>query len=514
MGTAIVWSIVLRVGQAALQAAPFLLAGVFIAAIFRRFLGPQNTRRLFGGGGWTGLLVGWLIGMLLPVCSLGVIPVVREMRRAGLPGGTILAFALAAPLFNPLSLMYGLTLSEPFTILAFATCSLVVVTVVGALWDWLFPHTAQPAEPLPPVRYGVRRILSLVTAMGRDCADSSAGLILLGLSGVGLLAAVLPPNSLQGSMNHDNLWAPLFMSAIALPAYASPMMAMSQLGMMFQHGNSVGAAFVLLSLGAGMNLGLVAWMFACYGWRRAGAWLALLLLVVLALSYGIDRPLFPHGQEIAGHTHAFDVYCRAWYSGGPELAQLTRDRLRQDAQFFEIKSLQLLGLLCGVGLTLRVVRPWFDVEAWLTQPAPANHQPGRFDVVVSPAVVGGTILLGLVAFSIVGCYAYYPPADETFEEIYVAQGEALSAALALNFEQAHRWIDIYDGWTRKLEVGQFLRRGSLPAYYQARAKLVRDKLELLEHEVQDGHRAEVARLVSEVSKANARLKRAFLEELP
>ena len=97
MGTAIVWSIVLRVGQAALQAAPFLLAGVFIAAIFRRFLGPQNTRRLFGGGGWTGLLVGWLIGMLLPVCSLGVIPVVREMRRAGLPGGTILAFALAAP---------------------------------------------------------------------------------------------------------------------------------------------------------------------------------------------------------------------------------------------------------------------------------------------------------------------------------------------------------------------------------------------------------------------------------
>ena len=35
MGTAIVWSIVLRVGQAALQAAPFLLAGVFIAAIFR-----------------------------------------------------------------------------------------------------------------------------------------------------------------------------------------------------------------------------------------------------------------------------------------------------------------------------------------------------------------------------------------------------------------------------------------------------------------------------------------------
>ncbi|MFN8858111.1 MAG: hypothetical protein ACK50P_21250, partial [Planctomycetaceae bacterium] len=231
-------------------------------------------------------------------------------------------------------------------------------------------------------------------------------------------------------------------------------------------------------------------------------------------SYGIDRPLFPHGQEIADHTHAFDVYCRAWHSGGPELAQMTRERLRQDAQFFEVKSLQLLGFLCGVGLLLRAIGPWLDVEAWLQQPAPCDHRPGRFDVVVSPAVVGGTILLGLVAFSLVGCYAYYPPADEAFEEIYVAQGEALTAALGLNFEQAHRWIDIYDGWTRKLEVGQFLRRGTLSPYHQARAKLVRSKLELLEHEVQDGDREEVRRLVSEVSRANARLKRAFLEELP
>jgi len=514
MGPAIFFSVVLRVAQAALQAAPFILAGVFIAAIFRRFLGPDNTRRLFGGGGWKGLLIGWLIGMLVPVCSLGVIPVVREMRRAGLPGGTILAFALAAPLFNPLSLMYGLTLSEPFIILAFATCSLIVVTVVGAIWDRMFPQTSNPAEPLPPVRYGVRRIASLVTAMGRECCDASAGLMLLGLAGVGLLAAVLPPNSLQGTMNHDNLLAPLMMSAIALPAYASPMIAMSQLGMMFQHGNSVGAAFVLLSLGAGMNLGLVAWMFACYGIRRGGAWLGLLLLVVLGLSYGIDRPLFAHGQEVADHTHAFDVYCRVWHSGGSELAQLTRDRLRQEAQFFEVKSLQLLGLLCGVGLLIRASRPWFDVEAWLQMPAPAGDKSGRFDLVVSPAVVGATILLGLVAFSLVGCYAYYPPANEAFEEISIAQGEALTAALGLNDEQAHRWIDIYDGWTRKLEVGVFIRRGSLSPYHRARARLVRAKLELLEHEVQDGEREVVKRLVSEVSKANARLKRAFLEELP
>ena len=54
-----------------------------MAAIFRRLLGHENTRRLFGCGTRRELPQAWLIGMLLPVCSLGVIPMAREMRTAG-----------------------------------------------------------------------------------------------------------------------------------------------------------------------------------------------------------------------------------------------------------------------------------------------------------------------------------------------------------------------------------------------------------------------------------------------
>ena len=79
--------------------------------------------------------------MLLPVCSLGVIPIAREMRRARISGGAILAFAMTAPLFNPLSMLYGLTLSAPFVILSFAFCTMVIVTAVGAIWNRIFPGT-------------------------------------------------------------------------------------------------------------------------------------------------------------------------------------------------------------------------------------------------------------------------------------------------------------------------------------------------------------------------------------
>ena len=158
----VIWSVLLRMTQAGLQASPTILVGFFVAALFRRLLGPEHVRRLFGDQTWHALVQAWGIGMLLPVCSLGVVPVLREMRRAGISGGTILAFALAAPLFNPLSLLYGLTLSEPFTILAFATGSLIVVTVAGWSWDHWFPGTGPPETPPRPVGYGGKRLLAIL----------------------------------------------------------------------------------------------------------------------------------------------------------------------------------------------------------------------------------------------------------------------------------------------------------------------------------------------------------------
>ena len=114
------WGFAVRFVTSLIQASPFILAGFVTAAVLRRFFGYENTRKLFGEGTRSALFRAWLIGMLLPVCSLGAIPVIREMRRAGISGGTILAFAMSGPLFNPLSLLYGLTLSEPIAIISFA----------------------------------------------------------------------------------------------------------------------------------------------------------------------------------------------------------------------------------------------------------------------------------------------------------------------------------------------------------------------------------------------------------
>jgi uncharacterized protein len=509
------WGFVLRFVQCLAQASPFILTGFVVAAILKRFFGYPETRRLFGGTGRGALIRAWIIGMLLPVCSLGVIPVVRELRKAGLTGGTILAFAMAAPLFNPLSLLYGLTLSEPVAILSFAGCSLIIVTVVGSVWDKVFPQTGIDQQQQKSVAYGIRRMLAVGVSSAQEASGASLLYIGAGLAGVAFLGAVIPAGRLQHSFNGDNVMAPLVMSAMAIPVYATPMQAMSQLGMMFQHANSIGAAFVLLILGAGMNLGLAAWTWRQYGPKRTLVWFALLLTVVLGLAYGIQDPLFPKDIEPANHTHAFDIYSQPFHIseiGTGSLAAKTLEKLKRDIQIYEWHSLRLLLGLSFIGGVLRLADRSGRLEQWIEE-EPAPSEKKSLDIVLPPSLIGLLCLAGLVALSVVGCYAYYPPTKEALAQMYIIRGEALTAARTGDKAQTAYWIEHYCDWSRKMEVGVYLRNWQLSDYHRWKARLLREQLELLKHEVEDAEMDEVRSLIPKVDRTHRRMRYAFTTEL-
>ena len=514
---AVVWGALLRILQAGLQAAPFVFTGLCITGMLHRLLGHAHTRRLFGSNSISSLFQSWLIGMLLPGCSLGVIPVVKQLRASGIAVGTIFAFALSSPLFDPLSLLYGLTLSKPLTIVAFAFGSLLVVMLAGGLFDAWYPDTEVVVPEPPPTPHGVRRLLATLVVMARESVSGTAVLVGCGLLGTGLLSMALPPGILQHTMAHENLYSPLLMTAIAVPAYATPMTAMSQLGSMFQHGNSIGAAFILLTFGAGMNLGLLVWMMRYYGLRKTAIWFGLMLLVVLGLSYGIERPLYPKDIEPADHTHAFDSYCQPFRAESPPTigypAEIWR-RVRLETQPHEIAGAIALAclVLLGAGLTL-LDRVWV-IETWLNRPPAATDGTRRhWDIVVPGPVLGAVGLVAIVAASIAGCFAYYPDPAESLEELNLARTEALAAAMSGQYEHALHWIPICEGWNRRLQVGAFLRTGQLSAYHQMKARVFRDRLEDLEHLIENRDLPDdIRKQVSVTSQAFSRLAKAFREE--
>jgi uncharacterized membrane protein YraQ (UPF0718 family) len=512
----IAWGAILRMLQSLLQGAPFIFTGLCIAGMLSRLMGHADTRRLFGSNSLSSLAQSWLIGMLLPGCSLGTIAICRQLRASGIAVGTIFAFALSSPLFDPLSLLYGLTLSKPFTIMAFAGCSLVVVMVTGAIFDRLFPDTEVEVPEQPAPAHGIRRMAAIAVEMARESVGITAVLVAIGILGVGLLAVVLPAGALQLSMGHDSPASPLLMTAIATPAYATPMTVMSQLGSMFQHGNSVGAAFILLTLGAGVNLGLIAWMALNYGWRKLAVWFGLIFAAVLLISYGIERPLYPAGIEQVGHTHAFDRYCAPFQPGQPPpggcVAEIVR-RIGKETLPHEWFGAAALACLAAGGVLLRTFDPDRRIESWLVRPHAAGRSSGRWDVVIPGNVLAFIGLGSIVAASILGCYAYYPPPAEVLPELSAACVEVAHAALTGSREHAEEWIPVSENWIRRLVVGCYLRHGRVSDYHLAKARLLETRLEELEHAIEDGDDAEsLRRAALDVSRAHGLVAAAFREE--
>ncbi len=503
----LIWGGMTRMVQALVAASPTIVVGWLVAAVFERILGREGTYKLFGGNTWRQLPQAWALGMLLPVCSLGVLPVMQQMRRSGISGGTILAFGLTAPLFNPISVLYGLTLSDPRAIFAFCICSLTLITILGILWDRLFPNSQLPVESITKTPYGLRRIAAVALSMVQQAFSASTLYMLLALSGVGILSMLLPAGILQRAAGIDDPLAPLTMSAVATLAYITPMTAIVQVASMFQHGNSVAAAFALLTLGTGVNLGMLAWIARHYRWKPAILWLGCLVAIVLAMSYGLDRPLRPKGIEAADHTHAFDTYCNPFSAGEGDLWASAKRVVSETATPAEIVALGILGFCLSIGGLFYFLDPSQRSMKWLLA-APIQAKTSR-DIVLPNSVIAAVSLFGLIAASVAGCFLYYPPVNEIRKEMHANEAEMFGSYQRGEWDKLEYWIPIQEDWAHKLKVSATLRGKPLDRYEEMKLQVYKSKLELLEHAAEDRDLEEARDFGRQMSVAFRRLKEAL-----
>ena len=501
---------VFRMVEATAQAAPTLLCGLLLAGVFRRLLGTTGTFRLFGSNTWRSLPQAWALGMLLPLCSLGTIPIIRELRRSGVSGGVILAFVLAAPLFNPVSLLYGLSLSLPMVILSFTFGSLVVVFILGIAWDRILPANPEPEPAAPPIAPGLKRWLAVLITAARHCTDATMIYCGIGILGMGVIAALLPRGCLASSLNHTSPSAPLVMASVAPWIYVTPTNVMMQLGTMFNHGNSVGAAFALLTIGAGVNAGLIAWTWKTFGFRATLAWFLTLELVVLGLAYAAEKPLYPQGQMEENHTHVFDEFTSPFYlDHGVDLTQATAT-LAEKVTMDQRAALAILLVLVCTGVGLRCFDPSQRVERWLRQKRAASPSArGLLHRPLPAGVLGGCALLGAVALSIVACYIVYPDPHEVFEDMRIVRADALSAVSSGNEKQAERQLEIWDDLARKVEIGTFLRRLYLTRGQVEATQTLRQLLTQLDHALDEKGTEKSKALAASVNRAYEECRLAF-----
>lgn len=86
-----------------LEALPFILLGVFVSSALNLFVSDNTLRRILPSHPVPGVLLACLLGVLLPVCECGMIPIVRGLIRKGMPAYLGITYILAAPILNPVT---------------------------------------------------------------------------------------------------------------------------------------------------------------------------------------------------------------------------------------------------------------------------------------------------------------------------------------------------------------------------------------------------------------------------
>jgi len=79
------------------EMAPFLVLGFAMAGLLRIFFNEEWVRRHLGQKGFRQIVKAVLIGIPLPLCSCGVIPVAAGIRRQGGQRGAVAAFTASTP---------------------------------------------------------------------------------------------------------------------------------------------------------------------------------------------------------------------------------------------------------------------------------------------------------------------------------------------------------------------------------------------------------------------------------
>lgn len=284
--------------------APWLIIGFFIAGIMAVCLPRDFVMRFLGAsGGIKSIIRAVMIGVPLPICSCGVIPISTALRKNGASKGATAGFLISTPQTGIDSILATYALMGPLfavarPIAAFVT-GLAGGCVVHALSDNDASSCAATQQSAPPPR-NLRTILwqGYIRLLGGVVKPLSVGLVISAL-----VAAFVPDDFFVSTLAERDYLAMPIMALIGFPMYICSTAAIPIAAALMMKGLSPGAAFVFLMTGPAINAVSITTIASFIGRRATFAYIAVIFLGAILSGTIINL--------LAGNIEALSVQCAA-----------------------------------------------------------------------------------------------------------------------------------------------------------------------------------------------------------
>ena len=256
---------------------PYLLLGFLVAGALHRWISEAWIESKLGKPGLKSIVLASLVGVPMPLCSCGVIPVTASLRDKGASKGAAASFLTSTPQTGVDSILATWGMLGPVFAIYRVIVAFVSGIAVGTLVDRFGAQEISPASPksnphekkptwAESLRYG------MLTMPADIAASLTIGFLLAGI------ISALAPDNLLANLPGGVYSSILLTTFIAVPFYICSTGSIPLALALIASGLPVSAALVLLIAGPATNIATIATMRKTLGGRETAIYVGSVIL--------------------------------------------------------------------------------------------------------------------------------------------------------------------------------------------------------------------------------------------
>lgn len=286
-----------------LDLAPWMLLGAAISGLLHSLVPSQWIHRNLNGP--SGVFKSVVVGVPLPLCSCGVIPVAMGLRRERASRGAVIGFLISTPQTGVDSILVSASfLGWPFAL--FKVAAAFVTGLVGGWFGDLTDSDADEAHEQQPTASADDRGWQASVGHSFTLIRSIYGWLLIGVIASALITTFSPQFDSLRTMNGSLvLLATLLFS---IPLYVCATASVPIAAALVASGFPAGAALVFLMAGPATNVATLGAVYRTLGGRALATYLSTIIRgsIIAGLLFGTMVPTVPTSR--LSHTHEVESW--------------------------------------------------------------------------------------------------------------------------------------------------------------------------------------------------------------
>jgi hypothetical protein len=279
------------------EASVWLLIGFLFAGLLRVFMPQEFLYKHLGKRGFRSILTATVIGIPLPLCSCGVIPVGVGLYRQGASKASTLAFFISTPATTVTTILIAAgMLGWRFAIAEVVLC-FAVAFITGLLASLLLGKRSEKSERAGKVdvrsfceasysnKGGKEKIVAVFRYGFIDMVDDIGLYVLIGLFTAGVVATLIPSTFIEQFLG-KGIIPLILMVLIGTPMYICSTASVPFVAALVAKGMHSAAGLVFLVAGPATNLSTILVVGKSMGKETAFLYVASIIIFSVLFAYG------------------------------------------------------------------------------------------------------------------------------------------------------------------------------------------------------------------------------------